>query len=218
MFSRRKSTNNSLLILLSAGFLGIFLVGILLFWQFYQTNFYIHFGSTSGWKEQVAETSNISFRYPSDKMEVIVPQDQIKYPVSVVKKGERGESVLIQLGTWNTEVFNNLEDAVKKYQSATSSKRQSEKIEELIIDGRGGVLFVQNENSGRRILEALIWDPVPTGQSENSVPVTVQGSFVSPGSAREISLQLPGTATANDRILYEKLYREILNSIKFIKR
>ena len=109
-------------------------------------------------------------------------------------------------------------DAVKKYQSATSSKRQSEKIEELIIDGRGGVLFVQNENSGRRILEALIWDPVPTGQSENSVPVTVQGSFVSPGSAREISLQLPGTATANDRILYEKLYREILNSIKFIKR
>jgi len=215
---RKKQDEDKRIIILFAAFVLSFLfVSGYLGWIYWKYNAHLQYGNPNDWLMQTSEVNNFSFRYPTE-MDVIVPQDQIKYPISVVKKGERGESVLIQLGTWDTEPFQDLEAAVKRYQSATGNKRQSEKIEELVIDGRGGVLFIQNENTGRRILEALIWDPVPTTQDENAVPVTVSGRFGLPGSAREISLQLPGNATANDRILYEKLYREMLNSVKFIKR
>ena len=158
-----------------------------------QTNLRMQFGDPRNWPEHTSEVNNMTFRYPSG-MEIIVPEDQTKNPVSVVKKGERGESVLMQIGTWRDSAsFQGLGETTTRYEAA-SKRRTTLRTEDLFIDGRAGKVFVQDEGD-RRIWEAFLWDEK---------------------EARELSLQLPGSASEQDRILYARAFQELLKSVRFV--
>lgn len=170
-------------------------------WFWWVTCLSCQFGDPADWPEHVTDINNIAFRYPPG-FEIIVPDDEVANPVSVVKAGERGESVLVQVGTWRPgEEFENIEQVGDRYEKAVS-RRTALSRERFNTDGNDGVLIVQDEvGSNRRIVEAFVWD-VAEGDTATSV--------------REISLQLPGIASAVERTLYEKVFRVIVASLDFI--
>ena len=194
------SLDSRLKLLFALAVLGVMAVGVTFAWWFWATNVRLQFGDSAQWPEHIKSANNMAFRYPS-AMEVIVPEDELSNPVSLVKKGERGESVLIQVGTWRPGMqLENLDAAAARYEQAVS-RRKTIAREYFSADDHEGILLIQNEASGRRVIEAFVLDN-PSGSGE-------------PGF-REISLQLPGTASAVDRALYEKVLRDIFASLDFL--
>lgn len=178
-------------------------------WFFWATCARCQFGGTATRPEHVSEINNLAFRYP-DGMEVIVPKNDIEVPVSLVKKGERGETALIQVGTWRRDpLFEGLGEAVSTYERRSRAERTERSREVLKVEGRTGVLFVQDETSGRRILEALIWDPATT------TPLA-DPTLAPSGEVRELSLQLAKHVPYDERMLSEHVFRELLASLRFI--
>jgi len=192
-FMKRLDFRLKLLVALSLA--GVIAIAMVMAWWFWATSVRLQFGDPAQWPEHITEINNMAFRYPS-AMEVIVPEDQLANPVSIVKKGERGESVLIQVGTWRPETpLKDLEDAAKRFEAVSQKSRKTLRVEPLIRDGRAGIVFVQDDRGGRRIWEMIFWDET---------------------EAREISLQLPGTASAVDRTLYERVFQDIFATLDFL--
>lgn len=171
------------------------------------------FGDFSGWPEHVTDINNIAFRYPPG-FEIIVPEDETVNPVSIVKAGERGESVLMQVGTWRPgKEFENIEQVGDRYELAVQ-RRKTLSRENFDADGNDGVLLVQDETgSNRRIIEAFVIDTLGQGGPR---PSEASGEGGPTSSPREISLQLPGTASAVERALYEKTFRALVASLDFL--
>lgn len=181
-------------LLIFALLISLLVVGTYISFIYWNTNAKLQYGSFNSWPTRNNKLDNYTFHYPS-QMDIIVPEDEYKNPTSLVKKGERGETILIQLGTWRTDPRpDSLNNAVDRYEAATRSSRNIIKKERITIGEREAVILTQNEDGGRYLLETFIWDN---------------------GQPREISLQLSKQATDADRAFYESIYREILKSITF---
>ena len=195
-----KGIDFRLKLLLGLALSSVIIIVIVMAWWFWATSVRFQFGDSSQWPEHITSANNMAFRYPP-AMEVIVPEDELSNPVSIVKKGERGESVLIQVGTWRPGIqLEDLDAAAARYEQAVSRRRTVAR-EYFNADDHQGILLIQVEASGRKIFEVFVLDN-PSGSGE-------------PGF-RELSLQLPGTASAVERTLYEKTFRNILSSLDFL--
>lgn len=184
-------------VLLGIAALGIAVIAGYSLWFWWATDVERQFGTPDAWLEHVSDTNRLSFRYPKE-LAIIVPEDEVRNPVSLVKQGERGESVLIQFGTWFTggEEFQALEEVVSRYERS-AKRRTTQERHERRIGGREAVVLLQDEDNGRRIVEAFLWDE--------------EGDFGP--AARELSLQLPASASARDRRIYEELFFVMLDTI-----
>ena len=183
-----------LMVIAFAGFVGAIALISVLSWAYWKYDTRLQYGDPAGWPTHNNRYDNFTFSYPS-QMDIIVPEDDTKNPTSIVKKGERGESVLIQLGTWRADPpLTSLENAVGRYEFGKRNMTEANSREQLEIDGRRGALVAQEETGGRYVIDTFLWD----------------GRW-----AREISLQLPKGTSPEDREFYEEVYRAILNSIMF---
>lgn len=181
-------------ILLFALLISLLAVASYILFIFWSTNAKLQYGTYESWPSHNNKLDNYTFHYPS-QMDIIIPEDEFKNPTSLVKKGERGETVLIQLGTWRTEPKpDSFTNTIDRYEAASRSTRKTISKEYFTIDEREAVILTQNEEGGRYLLETFIWDN---------------------GQPRELSLQLSKQATDADRAFYESIYREILKSLTF---
>lgn len=180
---------------------GILLVGLLwiagyMAWGLWQTNVRAQFGDPSSWPRYETEINNIAFRVPQE-MDVVIPKNEIDNPVSVKGPGGTTEKMLIQVGTWRPEKeLEGFEDTIERYEARFPTVRKTKERVSYMVDGREGLTFVQDEESGREIVIAFFWDHE---------------------EARELSLQLSAHATPAERTLFKRVFSEMIERLEFLK-
>lgn len=169
----------------------------------------LRFGSPDTWTRYTSGINNIAFRVP-DGFLVLPPSNSRDVPFSIVKEGERGGSVLMQIGTLRRdEVQESTEEEILAYERRFVSSRITTERVSQEIDGRSVITLLQREASGRVIGQTFAHDPaVQDASYTGGTPKLVE--------VREISLQLPESASAIERRLYRDVYLAMVETLEFL--
>ena len=187
----------------------LLIVGVLIY-QSSSSSVRMQYGDVDSWTRHTSSVNNLAFRVP-EEFEVIVPADFENVPFSIVKAGERGESVLMQVGTFRLETpapLTSTEAAIADYERRFPGTRETLDRIERDINGRRVITLVQEEANGRIVVDTFAYDP--------AVMVAPSNLQIANAEVREISLQLPATTSAKDRRLYTNVYLDMIESLEFL--
>jgi hypothetical protein len=190
--------------------LGFFVTLAYFAYQYRASSVALQYGDPENWPRYESGINNLAFRVP-EGFEVIPPADFENVPFSIVKAGERGESVLLQVGTNRLDTgveYANTEDAIADYEQRFVGQRETIKHVEQDINGRKVITLVQEEANGRIIGETLAYD--------TAVMVAPDTLEATEAEVREISLQIPASASTKERNLYLGVYLQMIQSLEFL--